>query len=468
VYSAPAATERYSDVVVSGVNAEDVIYDPPFLGGVQTNVEAKLAQTVSVKDFGAVGDGVTDDTAAIQDALNYSKYVEAPEGTYRLDGYIEIPANTALVLKNANLQRLSSQSSSTDPLVYVGNSGAKLIGFGNPAVSSENNSPLGVVAVFPRLLDRNVFRPGVSGIRIIGNSDASSICLRVRSGASESATGVTYFGSYRDLDLSYAGTLLYLGPQANAHMFENVLGAHFSGPMIDLVGLPGVDDRCYANGFVNFWSTNALPGGTNQPMVRGRHALNNFGINMFGEHGGTLPRWLDFDATCSNNSFFGSSNLSGGSAIAAGSRTAAIPTGNIHADIISWTPTIIGETVAGSHTYFSQIGSIMRVGRLVQVSFSIAVNSWDAACDGNLLIAGLPVEIATGQDASLNVSDWAGFTLPAGYSALNLLGRVGTNQIRVRRVGQLVSPANVTAAERTGGLTTIISGSGTFITTALY
>jgi len=70
VYSAPAATERYSDVVISTVNAEDVIYDPPFTAAVQTNVEAKLAQTASVKDFGAVGNGTTDDTAAIQAAIN--------------------------------------------------------------------------------------------------------------------------------------------------------------------------------------------------------------------------------------------------------------------------------------------------------------------------------------------------------------------------------------------------------------
>lgn len=86
VYSAPAATERYSDVVISGVNAEDVIYDPPFIGAVQTDVEAKLAQTVSAKDFGAVGDGVADDTAAIQAAIDYcvanNTGLEWPAGDY--------------------------------------------------------------------------------------------------------------------------------------------------------------------------------------------------------------------------------------------------------------------------------------------------------------------------------------------------------------------------------------------------
>jgi hypothetical protein len=79
-------------------DAQQISYVPPFTGGVATNVEAKLAQTVSVTDFGAVGDGSTDDTAAIQAALTAAErvYFPTPTVSYLITS-INIPANRTLV-----------------------------------------------------------------------------------------------------------------------------------------------------------------------------------------------------------------------------------------------------------------------------------------------------------------------------------------------------------------------------------
>lgn len=71
----------YSIASTTG-DASGVDFTQSGSGAVTTTVYQKLTEFVSVKDFGAAGDGVTDDTAAIQAALDASDSVFVPEGNY--------------------------------------------------------------------------------------------------------------------------------------------------------------------------------------------------------------------------------------------------------------------------------------------------------------------------------------------------------------------------------------------------
>ena len=67
------------------------------VGAIGRTVHQKLQESVSVKDFGAVGDGVTDDSAAIQAAVDYfngsisSGEIFFPKGNYKINTKITVP-----------------------------------------------------------------------------------------------------------------------------------------------------------------------------------------------------------------------------------------------------------------------------------------------------------------------------------------------------------------------------------------
>jgi len=60
-------------------------------GAVGRTVHQKLQETVSVKDFGAVGNGTTDDSAAFNLAIATGNPVYVPSGTYKTDNAVTTP-----------------------------------------------------------------------------------------------------------------------------------------------------------------------------------------------------------------------------------------------------------------------------------------------------------------------------------------------------------------------------------------
>jgi parallel beta-helix repeat protein len=80
-------------------------------GAVQRTVQSKLQDVVSVKDFGAVGDGVANDLAAIQAAITAAggKTLYFPPGTY----LVNLPSGGALATPAANTTIAGDSRSNT-------------------------------------------------------------------------------------------------------------------------------------------------------------------------------------------------------------------------------------------------------------------------------------------------------------------------------------------------------------------
>jgi hypothetical protein len=95
-------------------------------GAANRPINEKLQETISVKDFGAVGDGVTNDTAAIENALNYLNStsnggtVLFPTGTYITTKALQL--RSGVTVKGDGLACTTIQRTDLTPETIDGNS----------------------------------------------------------------------------------------------------------------------------------------------------------------------------------------------------------------------------------------------------------------------------------------------------------------------------------------------------------
>jgi len=103
----------------TSTEADAVNYSQGSTGSSSRTVESKLQETTSVKDFGAVGDGTTDDTSAIQAAINAVEaagggIVYLPNGSYKTTSELVIDTpGTKLVGDGGHLNQTKILATAT-------------------------------------------------------------------------------------------------------------------------------------------------------------------------------------------------------------------------------------------------------------------------------------------------------------------------------------------------------------------
>lgn len=119
-------------------------------GAAARSVQTKLRDFVSVKDFGATGDGVTDDTAAIQAALDLGGVIYFPAGTYIVTSTLDVGDGSAsaistindVVLYSAGLGGASAQelgasgTAGTAKIKWAGASGGTVLSLNGPMTNT--------------------------------------------------------------------------------------------------------------------------------------------------------------------------------------------------------------------------------------------------------------------------------------------------------------------------------------------
>lgn len=92
-------------------------YTPSGTGAVGRTVESKLNEVSSVKDFGAVGDGITDDTSAIQSALSSKTIIYFPSGTYLISGTLNLSKNGHSLIGDGMYSSIIKSNSTSLPII---------------------------------------------------------------------------------------------------------------------------------------------------------------------------------------------------------------------------------------------------------------------------------------------------------------------------------------------------------------
>ena len=157
-YDLYVSKASYVPVTIPNIELVDVLapsgsnsvgYLPAGTNAIATTVQTKLRETVSVKDFGAVGDGTTDDSAAINAAIASNRNIYFPAGTYFIASPIRVNTKSNVMLQGAGVDVaiIKCSPSATFTVSALDIRSSTSVSVNGLTVDSNSNSSLNSLAV---------------------------------------------------------------------------------------------------------------------------------------------------------------------------------------------------------------------------------------------------------------------------------------------------------------------------------
>jgi hypothetical protein len=459
------------DNISSAFNTDSslVTYTPAGTGAVATTVQAKLRQNVSVMDFGAVGDGVADDTAEIQAAINSiggsGGVVYFPTGRYKISSSLVIgPAYNGVTLAGANGTSLwvpnviinggslivKSAAMTSEAIRLNGSNGFSME---NLAITGESgNTGDGIYlpsGLSPTLRNVSVSKMGGVGIRIgakSGSSGNNVNCWQMLNVASQNNASHGVLIN----DETLVG-----GPNANAGTATglNVAGNGGDGLRIEVGqfntfnGLLSQQNTGYGVsliGTVPLSLYTTFNGGDVEANTAGEWYVDPNAKHLI--FSGAFPNVPSFDPVINFASLisgisnrFRSVDIKNGTAILS-SLNLGQASNLTYYNTGQFGPIIAGTTTAGTNTYAFQEGYYTRVGNLVFVQGYVQLTAKGTGANsmgGALYIGNLPFAQLNSSRARapMQIQATGGLTFGAGYSS-QTQGRTfeNLNQINLYKI----------------------------------
>lgn len=159
----------YTSDNVEGALQEAAVYNQGGTGSVTRTVQSRLRDFVSVKDFGAVGDGVTDDTVAIQAAIDTGLNLHFPSGNYIAKNLSFSSSNASYIFASGS--KLVFNGTTTDHLYTVSGDNVTFV---DPVFDGNGVQPSLSLGYITTGTDRFVLRGGRTQ-NIVGTVSGSNL-----------------------------------------------------------------------------------------------------------------------------------------------------------------------------------------------------------------------------------------------------------------------------------------------------